>query len=336
MKIVNREFLNVETSSCHASTIAFYQEAPVFAWFGGDREGLPDSSIYIQYKDKVRVFGDKVQIAYWNPILFTIEDELFIAYKRGDFCDRWQTYILNISNINRVKNIDESKSQIIPAGLNFCVKTKPIITDNWLMCGSSVETKEDWTSYIEDFVYEDGKFIFTERSKPITVDKKKYIFEHPWYGKINRVTSGIIQPSIWKDKRGICHAFFRSSRGLGRIYYSHKDVSSCPDGEWSKPEETQFENPNSGVDTLYMDGYMDGRLFMVYNPSEVDRFPLVIRELNDKFDTLDEIVIRESIDKDDRTNTNELSYPYLIGHNDRLHLTYTYGRKKIEYIIIEA
>ena len=35
MKITNREFLDVNTNTCHASTIAFHNDEPVFAWFGG-------------------------------------------------------------------------------------------------------------------------------------------------------------------------------------------------------------------------------------------------------------------------------------------------------------
>ena len=67
--------------------MAFYKGEPVFAWFGGEREGLPDSSIYLQYKDKVLSRGTQVGVAYWNPILFVIENELFLSYKMGHFCD---------------------------------------------------------------------------------------------------------------------------------------------------------------------------------------------------------------------------------------------------------
>ena len=87
MKIIDRKFLDTSTPTCHASTIAFFHDEPVFAWFGGRREGQPHSSIYIQYDGEVkRKIGGTM--AHWNPILFTIEDELFLPYKIGTFCDR--------------------------------------------------------------------------------------------------------------------------------------------------------------------------------------------------------------------------------------------------------
>jgi predicted neuraminidase len=308
--------------------MAFYKNHPVFAWFGGTREGLPDSAIYVQYKGKVKALGTDVNMAYWNPILFTIEDELFLAYKRGDFCDRWTTYIINIS---KIQTMSDKRAQIIPAGLNFCVKTKPIIdSQGFIHCGSSVETKDDWTSYIEKYDYQDGEFIFDSRSKPLTVDKKKYIYDHPTYGKINLITKGIIQPSLWIDNHNCWHAFFRSSSGLGKIYHAKEDTSSWGDGEWSKPEPTQFDNPNSGIDTVYM----NERLFLVYNPSKTSRSPLVFAELDDKFRIVDEMVIQEKTEGE--TLTSELSYPYMIENDGIINLVYTYGRSSIEYVTIEV
>ena len=329
MKITSREFLNVKTPTCHASTVAIWKDSPIFAWFGGEREGLPDSSIYIQYKGKIKTIGTKIQVAYWNPILFTIEDELFLAYKRGIFCDRWQTYILNITDIEE-KQLKEKNAQLIPAGLNFCVKTKPIVTKyNEIYCGSSVETQEDWTSYIEEFHYHHGEIVYGGRSRPLVAPKKKFTFDHPWQGMVTKVTSGIIQPSLWIDKHGHWHAFFRSSKGLGKIYHT-----AYVDHEWLDPEPTNLNNPNSGVDTVYM----NGKLFLIYNPSETARAPIVISELNyesdHNFEVVDEMVVQEETEGD--THTNELSYPYMIENNGKLNLVYTYGRSKIEYVTVEV
>jgi len=334
MKIIDRKFLNVPTPTCHASTIAFFKGKLAFAYFGGVREGAPDSTIYIGYDGEIKhTIGGNV--AHWNPILFTIKDELFLSYKIGEFCDRWTTFILNITDVD---NIDKSKAQIIPAGLNFCVKTKPIIDSGGLIhCGSSVETRLDWTSYEEVYKYEDGEFVFVERSKPLTISKKEIEVKG-----VNRFTGkevtawivpqGIIQPSLWKDENGTMNAFFRSSKGLGLIYHSACESSSWGDGEWSKPAPTSYSNPNSGMDTVYL----NKRLFLVYNPSKTLRKPLSIVEVKDLNETVDEIVITESIPYSEKTHSRELSYPYMIANDGKLHLVYTYGRSKIEYVVIEV
>jgi len=332
MKIIDRKFLNTQTTTCHASTIAFFKDKPVFAWFGGSREGQPDSSIYVQYDGEIKCkIG--ARIAHWNPILFTIGEELFLSYKIGEFCDRWTTFILNITDID---HIDRSKAQMLPAGLNFCVKTKPIMNGNVLHCGSSVETKLDWTSYEETYEYGKGKFVFIERSKPLTAPKKEVEVEGRYFGEKKKfISQGIIQPSLWQDDQGLMHAFFRSSRGLGFIYYSFCNASSWGDGEWKKPVPTKLLNPNSGVDTVYY----DGKLFLVYNPSDKNRYPLIIREMDtnddDYMNNGKEIVITEDIERSEGTHSRELSYPYMIEEDGKLHLVYTYGRSKIEYVVID-
>ena len=327
MKIIDRKFLDTTTKTCHASTLAFHRGEPCFAWFGGSREGLPDSSIYVQYKGKIKSLGERVQMAFWNPVLFTIKDELFLSYKIGEFCDRWNGYLLNITDIEEIKDLNKVKKQIIPAGLNFCVKTKPLYLKeiNELVCGSSVETRFDWASYIESYSYVNGKFEFLERSQPLTTEKKVYEYESQYYGKVRQLTLGLIQPALWVDKDSVKHAFFRSSRGLGQIYYS-KEVNNI----WLDPIPIKHKNPNASVDVVYF----DGRLFLVYNPSKELRAPLVINELDEEFLVVDEIVVQD--ETKGKTYTKELSYPYMaLGSDNNLHLTYTYGRSSIEYVEVE-
>ena len=74
---------------------------------------------------------------------------------------------------------------------------------------------------------------------------------------------------------------------------------------------------------------------MVHNPSVEIRMPLVIKELNEEFNVIDEIVVQENIPKEEKTYSLELSYPYLVKHKNDLHLTYTYGRSRIEYCVIK-
>jgi len=329
MQITDREFLDVTTPSCHAGTLCFYKDVPIYAWFGGTIEGSPDSSIYIQCKDKIHIIGDKDQLPRWNPILFAYKDELYLFVKVGIFCDRWCTQIYKISNIlDDSFDINKLECQILSAGLNGPVKTKIIVNkgpvSNLIHCGSSVENILDWTSYIESYMIKDGQFIFRDRSKPLTVPKK--IYNDPYYGK--RQTMGIIQPALFFNGKELS-AFFRSSRGLGKIYYSSSYKNDLGSLVWPDPVETKFDNPNSGIDVVNI----KDRIFLVHNPSAISRSPLVISELDKGFNVIDEIVVREKVEG--ITKSPELSYPYLIENDNKLHLVYTHGRSKIENVTIE-
>ena len=333
MKIEHREMLKSDTPSVHAATIAFYKDKPVFSWFGGSREGNPDVAIYVQAGDKVHVIGDKDQIPRWNPILFPYKDGLYLFTKSGTFCDRWQTFIHDISGIwDEDFDLTKCRVQILPAGLNGPVKTKPIVVDNDIYCGSSVETIYDWTSYIEVYSKwdKDKPFDFVSRTPPLTVPKKRYKNRLG----MNAVTLGIIQPSLWIDRDGILNAFFRSSRGLGTIYHSER---RCSDEElkiydWTSPQETSLENPNSGIDAVYC----YDKLYLAHNPSSDYRYPLVVSQLRPSFKIKESLVIREKVESSfNDWNTKELSYPYMIEHEEALHLVYTYGRAVIEHCIID-
>jgi predicted neuraminidase len=361
MEIIDRKFLDTYTKTVHASTIAMYNGEPVFSWFGGIREGLKDSTVYVQHKDKqFHISNDG--IAQWNPILFTIDDELILFYKKGIFCDRWQTYYCNISciddfqnNIDFMAHVDEC-SHFLPAGLNGPVKTKPIMVGDYIYCGASVETYSDWTSYIEvykpqsDHGYKCGRLEFIDRSNPIYLeDKEEYmvISGHSFTGAANyqrRRTIGIIQPSLWFDGEAI-HAVFRSSRGLEKLYYSSCNMSLFDmdwRNEWKDPIPLEFDNPNSGVDTVQG----GGDLFLVHNPDPEKRLPLVLSRLDldkksiedGKEAVTEEIVITEKTEPIEgmMLHTAELSYPYMIEDNGIIHLVYTYGRSKIEYVQIKT
>ena len=339
MEIINREFLDVCTKTCHASTMVIDPRTidPVFAWFGGVREGESDSSIYVQYAGVVKTIGTKNSVAYWNPILFSINNRIYLSFKIGIYCDRWQTYIVDITEAlddiycdrqTDIKNLDYLEPQIIPAGLNFCVKTKPIIEPNGLIyCGSSVESIFDWSSYCEIFTLEDGRFVFIDRSKPLTVEKQIVMMEG-FFGMVTkRKTLGIIQPALWKDNIGRIHAFFRSSRGLGKIYYAMRSQETQ---DWTSPCPTKFDNPNSSIDVVYS----DKRLFLAHNPDKKYRYPLVISELNKDFEIKEQLMISEKPNND--CFSAEFSYPFMIEKNGILHLTYTFERDKIEYVQIKV
>lgn len=341
MKILDRRFLPTTTASVHAASMAFYKGYPVFTWFGGSREGAQDVAIHIcnlNNDGKYIVIGDKDIIPRWNPILVPIKDKLILFEKAGTFCDRWQTFVHNISdwpNDITKKEIAE-KAFVLPAGLNGPVKSCPLVFDDHLICGSSVETAYDWASYIETYRTNDtmvNSLEFISRSNPLHVDTKKN-YQDPFSGQTCK-SMGVIQPTLWRTG-SIIHAFMRSSRGLGKIYYSKGYVGF---GKWGEVVPTNLDNPNSAVDVVY---HKD-RLFLVHNPDTTYRRPLVLSEIThngnnngvEEFTVVNQITITEKVDEKFSLISSELSYPYMIEHENQLHLVYTYGRSNIEYVTIE-
>jgi len=348
MEITSRRFLDTPTGSVHAATIEFFNDHPVFAWFGGSREGAGDVCIYLHNLNGDGgniLVGNEDNMPRWNPILFAHNDRLFMFEKSGTFCDRWQTHLHDVTDWD--ENTDEKhvrqNEQIIPAGLNGPVKTRPVFRDGIVYCGSAVETHYDWTSYIEEYsICPDRVWEYEGRSNPITVPEKD-VFINPHNGRPQR-TVGIIQPAIWEDEKGDLHAFFRSSRGMGSVYYSKESRGDTITKRWTTLVPTNLPNPNSGVDVATY----EGRLFLVSNPDSTIRQPLVVQEIEKISDTewkvINEVVVRSSIEEEDRPKivagrragciSEELSYPYMIERDGILHLVYTYGRSLIEYCTI--
>ena len=320
MKIIEREFLKTSTPTVHASTMAFFRGNLAQAWFGGAREGLSDSAIFVQYKGQIKVLKPDFlptfqgfALPLWNPVLFPINDHLYLFWKAGIFCDRWASFISDISEIE-TRDLNEMPYQVLPAGLNGPVKTKAIVAkegrENVIYCGSSVETMINWSAYIERYEMVDGKLKFLNRSNPLTV-----------FGK----GKGLIQPAIW-DFGVTLHCFMRSD--LGKIYYSRLEDND--NNIWSEPIAIQIDNPNASVDVVCV----KGRLFLVCNPSSVYRHPLELLELNPKTFAIEDRMVIQDIVSGKLYLSPEFSYPYLIEHDGKIHLTYTYAREKIEHCVI--
>lgn len=344
MKITHRETLPTNTASCHASTIEIWNGHPVFAWFGGTREGNADVCIYLYNLNddrKMILLGNEEAIPRWNPILVNLGDRLILFEKAGMFCDRWQTFIHDISkwDANIAKKEIRDSQQFLPAGLNGPVKSRPLIKDGRMYCGSSVETIYDWTSYIEEYVISHDGLHYNNRSAPLVAPiRVKYIDSRT--GR-NMNSLGLIQPTLWNEGDDI-FAFFRSSKGLGRIYYTKRYWGRNGRTYWHNPNATSLPNPNSAVDVATH----NGNLYLVWNPSENERYPLVVSRIKRNgyaqdvdFSVEDTVIISDEINDDNfiekGCNSPELSYPYMIEHNGQLHLTYTKGRSYIEYVIID-
>jgi predicted neuraminidase len=342
MEIISREYLKTFTPFVHAATIEFFKENPVFAWFGGEREGSSDCSIFLfnlKGKEDLIIIGNRDMVPRWNPILFAHKNKLLLFEKSGLFCDRWTTFIHDVTDWDKsisIKEIDET-AQILPAGLNGPVKTRPLYCQekDLLICGSSVETIYDWTSYIEEYkITSSSKLNFIGRSNPINISNKN-IYIDPLSGR-TLTTKGVIQPAIWFDsKSSKINALLRYSGNKPYLHFSTGEIGE----NWSNPVPTNIANPNSSVSIATV----GDRIFLAYNPSSTHRSPLCVSEIelvdatshNARFNIKDTMIISDKVDLNLPMNTGELSYPYLVENNKNLHLVYTVGRIRLEYVVIK-
>lgn len=337
MKIKDRYFLPTNTHSVHGSTSSIKNNHVVFSWFGGSKEGSQDTCIYLYNlngKGKTITIGSRDYMPRWNPVLFNLNGKIILFEKVGGFCDKWQTFYHDITSwdMNITDKEIRETAKVLPAGLNGPVKTSPLIYNGIIYCGSSVETFYDWTSYIEEYYADDKELIcFKRRSKPLIVKKEDYI------DKIGRSlrTLGVIQPSLYIDKNNLC-ALFRSSSGISKIYFSKYDYEV---DNWTYPIPTNLENPNSAIDVKSN----NGRIYLAWNPSSSHRYPLYLTEISmlydGHFEILDNVIICDDIDEynfiEKGCISPELSYPYITIEDKYIHLSYTYGRNKIEYCKVE-
>jgi len=344
MKIEHREKLAVSTKSVHAATVEIWNGHPVFAWFGGTKEGDQDTGIYLRNlkgKNETIVLGADDLVPRWNPILVNVGSDLLLFEKAGFFCDRWQTFIHNVSKWNLDITPKETPNmEILPAGLNGPVKSRPIINGNRMYCGSSFETLYDWTSYIEEYIIDGSSVKFDSRSKPLTAPTKNRYF-NPRSGR-NEKTLGLIQPSLC-ELNGNMFAFMRSSKGLERIYYTDRKTGADGLTYWTDPIQTNLPNPNSAVDVV---SYNDS-IYLIWNPDAYNRFPLILSKIHlegivnseMQIEIEDSIVISDEINDENFIEKGcispELSYPYMIENDGSLHIVYTRGRNLIEYCIVK-
>lgn len=337
MRIVSREFLPSDCRCVHAASMCVHPDGhPVYAWFEGDREGAPYTFIRVYNlhgNGKSIKFGGSSNDAMprWNPVLFTHNGRVYMFSKIGEFCDRWQTLFNDLTNLGESPTLTElnENTKIIPAGLNGCVKTKPISFGEYIVCGSSVETPWDWSSYLETYALESEFPIPLGRSNPITIPKPRLQTES---GSYLPYSKGIIQPAMWRIDLLTVGLLFRSSTVGNHVVYQARAHLPM---QWYKgvpkisgTRETDIPNPNSSVDVCSN----NDSIFIACNPVENGRLPLKIIEKDNQFVTKNELVITEEVSGE--CYSNEASYPFMLMHGQDIHLVYTYGRSEIEHVTI--
>jgi predicted neuraminidase len=306
--------------SAHASTIVELKNGDLMsAWFGGTKEGASDVAIWSSTRQN-STWSPPVElarepaIATYNPVLFhTADGKLWLYYKFGP---------------HPTSSTDEGKSwspvEHLPAGLYGPIRAKPLVqSDGTVISGTSVESYLSWAAWIERS--SDNGITFAKYG-PITV-LPEFVKTPQDNGGPADVpgsaawgkTVGIIQPSVVSLGSSKLRLYARSTARIGRICAA----DSNDDGiHWTQAHPLDLPNPNSGIDAVSL---RDGRVVLVYNHTEKGRTPLNLAVSRDgehfrMFQTLEQ-------------DPGEYSYPAMIlGRDGKLHITYTWNRKKIRYV----
>lgn len=307
MKQIQKEFIfedGVPFAECHASTVLRLDNGDMLAaWFGGTKEGTDDVMIWLSRREKgswtqPECVTKEEGIPHWNPVLFQNGDNTLLYYKIGRQIPYWRTMVME--STDKGHTWSEAR-ELVPGdeGGRGPVKNKAICCSNGTFLAPASIEQGPWRCFVD--VSTDG--IHWEK-KPIPVSSEGV---------------NMIQPSLWEMPEGHIHTLMRSSGGF--VYRSDSEDF----GEtWCPAYPIDMPNNNSGLDCVLMES---GTLALVCNPVEKDwgpRSPLTLFLSHDNGNSFHKLMDLE-------TEPGEYSYPAIIAHENRLHITYTWNRKKIAY-----
>jgi predicted neuraminidase len=294
--------------SCHASTLVETPQGIAAAWFGGTHEKHPDVAIWLSFYQNGSwskpmevangIQGNGKRYPTWNPVLYQMPGkELILFYKVGPAPDEWW------GALKRSKDGGKSWSaeELLPKDIYGPIKNKPeLLADGTLICPSSSED-HDWRLHME-FTKDAGKT--WTRTDALN----------------DGVTTSAIQPSILKLPGGKLQLVCRSEND-----FVLQSISADQGKTWTPLTPSALLNPNSGIDAVTL---QDGRHIIVYNHTKKGRSPLNLAISSDG-QNWEDIAILEN------ESGGEFSYPAVIQAKDgKIHITYTWKRKKIKHVVM--
>jgi len=335
---------------CHASCLASLPDGTLLCtWFGGSREGNPDTEIYFSMGSPVftetnvgnRMEDISVEVnwtepvkltdlpeACWNPVLMVKQDKLLLFFKTGNSIASWQTMVMVGNGTPPLWSPPMPLVREDTSGGRGPVRAKPVVLASGRICaGGSIERGE-WQSFCD--YSDDGGATWTRSALlGINLLDDNLLAADTAAGTEIRpedlppVSSqslngrGVIQPVIWQETNGLLHMFMRSTEG-----YVYKSYSDDMGKSWSQPVPTSLRNNNSGLDVMRVPG---GAVFTACNPvkgSWGPRTPLTLFIGSEDGSVWDEVIELEK-------GKGEYSYPSLTYFHRGIWCSYTYNRENI-------
>ena len=294
--------------SCHASTLVETPQGIAAAWFGGTHEKHPDVAIWLSFFQNGNwskpvevangIQGNGKRYPTWNPVLFQMPGkELILFYKVGPAPDEWWGALKRSTDGGKSWSAEE----LLPKDIYGPIKNKPeLLADGTLICPSSSED-HDWRLHME-FTKDAGKT--WTRTDALN----------------DGVTTSAIQPSILKLPGGKLQLVCRSEND-----FVLQSISADQGKTWTPLTPSTLLNPNSGIDAVTL---QDGRHIIVYNHTKKGRSPLNVAVSSDGQNWQDIAILENE-------SGGEFSYPAVIQAKDgKIHITYTWKRKKIKHVVM--
>ena len=319
IQVLQEEFIfeSAPFPESHASTIVETRGGTLCAaWFGGTKEKNPDVGIWFsRYTDGVwtppeeaanGIQSENLRYPCWNPVLFQPENgPLMLFFKVGENPAKWWGEWM-VSDDGGITWRDRKR---LPEGFIGPVKNKAVqLADGTILSPSSTEN-DGWTSHFE-WSRDGGKS--WEKGAPIH----------------SKEECGSIQPTILFHADGKLQMLARNRSGNVLSAFSQDGGRT-----WSRPEETDLPNPNSGIDAVTL---RSGRHLLVYNPLPTTpgfwggkRERLAVALSDDGLHWKEVLTL-------ENTKNGEFSYPAVIQTRDEnVHITYTWQRKRIKHVVLK-
>lgn len=135
-------------------------------------------------------------------------------------------------------------------------------------------------------------------------------------------TAGVIQPSVIQLTDGTLQAYFRDSRGTGRIARS---TSSDQGRTWTEAIPTELPNPSGGVEAIVLRSGAIGLVHNDHDGKERDRLTIAISRDNGQTWPVRKVIVHVAGERFD--------YPSVVqGRDGRIHMTFSDNLKSIRHV----